>query len=164
LRTTRRRKCGANLAFGGFSQAASPRRGVLAVAAAAQLLALSFDATRIEPGNGAEVLVPSGNSTLVVGCVLALLAVLLPVPLGLGWRPSLLLAAACYPLVILVAAAPGPAFGMLPETLGMGRMPFQEAHIIILAILYLPPLLVLCLAVTQTIRTRRNRGRGNLAA
>ena len=96
--------------------------------------------------------------------MLALLAVLLPLPLGLGWRASLLLAAACYPLVILAASGSGPAFGMLPETLGMGRMPFQEAHLITLTILYLPPLLVLGRAVAQTIRARRPGNRGDLAA
>lgn len=140
---------------------------VFALAVAAHLLALSFDASRtgdVMFRNGPELHVTSGTTLMVTACVLALLAVLLPLPLGLGWRPSLLLTAACYPLVILVAAAPGPAFGMLPETLGMGRMPFQEAHIIILTILYVPPLLVLCLAVTKTIRARRTRGRGDLAA
>ena len=114
--------------------------------------------------NGPELHSASGNTILVIGCLLALLAVLLPLPLGLGWRASLLLAAACYPLVILAASASGPAFGMLPETLGMGRMPFQEAHMIIVTILYLPPLLVLGRAVAQAIRTRRPRSREDLAA
>jgi hypothetical protein len=161
----------------------------LALAVAAQLLALSFDASKIgdvtflnvpygggrhvTPGNRIMVHVTTvhvttghvtpGNTILVIGCLLAVLAVLLPLPLGLGWRASLLLAAACYPLVILAAAAPGPAFGMLPETLGMGRMPSQEAHMIIVTILYLPPLLVLGRAVAQTVRTRRPRTRGGLA-
>ena len=95
----------------------------LALAVAAQLLALSFDASRIGdmmPGNGGELHVPSGNTIMVIGCVLALLAVLLPLPLGLGWRASLLLAAACYPLVILAAAAFGPSFGRLPADPGNG--------------------------------------------
>jgi hypothetical protein len=156
----------------------------LALAVAAQLLTLSFDASRIGDvtflnvpyGGGRHVTsghkimvhvtmvhVTSGNTILVIGCLLALLAVVLPLPLGLGWRASLLLAAACYPLVILAASAPGPAFGMLPETLGMGRMPSQEAHMIIVTILYLPPLLVLGRAVARTVRTRRPRTRGGLA-
>ena len=161
----------------------------LALAVAAQLLALSFDAFRIgevtflnvRNGGGRHVTsghkitahatvvhvtvvhVTSGDAIMVIGCLLALLAVLLPLPLGLGWRASLLLAAACYPLVILAASAPGPAFGMLPETLGMGPVPFPVAHMIILTILYLPPLLVLGRAVAQTIRTRRPRTRGDLA-
>jgi hypothetical protein len=120
----------------------------LAVAVAAQLLALSSAAARAA---GAHV--PSGN-TMVIGCVLALLAVLLPLPLGIGWRASLLLAAACYPLVVL-AAAFCPAFGWLPRALGMGRVPAPEAHTIIVTILYLPPLLVLGRAVAQAIRARR---------
>jgi hypothetical protein len=45
----------------------------------------------------------------------------------------------------------------------MGRMPSQEAHMIIVTILYLPPLLVLGRAVAQTVRTRRPRTRGGLA-
>jgi hypothetical protein len=53
---------------------------------------------------------------------------------------------------------------MLPETLGMGRMRFPEAHMVILTILYLPPLLVLGRAVAQTIRTRRPRNSRDLAA
>jgi len=139
----------------------------LALAVAAQLLTLSFDATRVGDlmfRNGGELHVPSGNTIMVIGCVLALLAVLLPLPLGLGWRASLLLAAACYPLVILAAAAFGPSFGRLPQTLGMGSMSAPAAHTIIVAILYLPPMLVLCRAVTQAIRTRRPRSKGDLAA
>jgi hypothetical protein len=157
----------------------------LALAVAAQLLTLSFDASRIGEvtflnvrsggdRHGASghkamvhvtmVHVASGDAIMVIGCLLALLAVLLPLLLGLGWRASLLLAAACYPLVILAAAAPGPSFGMLPETLGMGRMPPAAAHTIIVTILYLPPLLVLGRAVPWTIRRRRTRGSGELAA
>ena len=75
------------------------------------------------------------------------LAVLLPLLLGLGWRASLLLAAACYPLVILAAAGFGPSFGRLPQTLGTGPMPAPVAHTIIVTILYLPPMLVLCRAM-----------------
>ena len=98
---------------------------------------------------------------MVIAGVLALLAVVLPVPLGLGWRASLLLAAACYPVAVLAAPASGPAFGTLPETLGMGPMPPPAAHMVIL---YLPPLLILGRAVARTVRTRRPRGRGDLAA
>jgi hypothetical protein len=157
----------------------------LALAVAVQLLALSFDASRIGEvtflnvrkggdrhatsrhkitANVTMVHVTSGDAIMVIGCLLALLAVLLPLLLGLGWRASLLLAAACYPLVILAAAAHGPSFGVLPETLGVGPMSAPEAHTVIVTVLYLPPLLVLCRAVAQTIRTRRLRNRGDLAA
>jgi hypothetical protein len=51
---------------------------------------------------------PSGDTIMVTGFALAALAVLLPLPLGLGWRASLLLAAACYPLAILGAADGSP--------------------------------------------------------
>ena len=101
---------------------------------------------------------PSGNIIVVTGCLLALVAVLLPLPLGLGWRASLLLAAACYPLVILAAARP------LPQAPGMGPMPAPVAHTVIVTILYLPPLLVLGRAASQAIRRRRPGGRGGLAA
>ena len=76
---------------------------VLALAVAAQLLAFSSAASR-----AGEPHLPSGNTILVAVCVLALLAVLLPLPLGLGWHTSLLLAAACYPLAILGAADGSP--------------------------------------------------------
>jgi len=120
---------------------------VLALAVATQLLAR-----------------PSGNAIAVTGCALALLAVLLPLPLGLGWRASLLLAAACYPLVILAAAIAGPSSRQLPRALGIGPLPAPVAHMVIVIILYLPPLLVLGRAAAQVIRTRRPRGRGGLAA
>jgi len=136
---------------------------VLALAVAAQLLAFSSAASR-----AGEPHVPSGDTIMVTGCVLALLAVLLPLPLGLGWRASLLLAAACYTLVILAAAASGPSFGpslgRLPQSLGMGPMRGLAAHTVIVTVLYLPPLLVLSRAVAKTVRTRRPRGRGDLAA
>jgi hypothetical protein len=139
----------------------------LALAVAAQLLALSFDASRVGDINfrgGTELHAASGHALMVIAGVLALLAVVLPVPLGLGWRASLLLAAACYPLGILAAAGSGPAFGRLPETLGMGSVSAPVAHTIIVTILYLPPLLILGRAAAQTIRTRRPRNRGDLAA
>jgi fructoselysine-6-P-deglycase FrlB-like protein len=82
-------------------------------------------------------------------------------PHSRAWKTAArrLLAAACYPLVILAAAAFGPSFGRLPQTLGMGPMPTPVAHTIIVTILYLPPLLVLCRAVAQTIRTSPDRPR-----
>ena len=132
----------------------------LALAVAAQLLALSLDAARaggIVLRNGGELHAPSGNSIMVIGCVLALLAVLLPLPLGLGWRASLLLAAACYPLVILASAVFGPSLGRLPQALGTGPTSALATHTIAVTTLYLPPLLVLYLAVAPTIRTRRPR-------
>ena len=135
----------------------------LALAVAAQLLAHFFDVSTI-PVHGGSLHLPSGHTFIVIGCVLALLAVLLPLPLGLGWRASLLLAAAGYPLVILAATDFGPSLGRLPQTLGMGPMPASAAHMVIVTILYLPPLLVLCRAVAQSVRTRRTRSRGDLAA
>ena len=103
---------------------------------------------------------------MVIGFVLTALAVLLPLPLGLGWRTSLLLAAACYPLVILGAAdgSPfGPPMGQMAQQV-LGPIPASAAHTGILAVSFLPPLLFLCWAVAQAIRTRRTRNRGNLAA
>jgi hypothetical protein len=140
---------------------------VLALAAAARLLALSFDASFVGGmmvRNGGELHVAPGKTIMIIGCVLALLAVLLPLPLGLGWRASALLAAACYPLAALAAADFGPSFGRLHQTLGTGPMSAPVAHTVIVAILYLPTLLVLGRAVARTVRTKRNRNTGDLAA
>jgi hypothetical protein len=135
----------------------------LVLAIAAQLCALGFDASTI-PGSGGTLHTPAGDTIMVIGLVLTALAVLLPLPLGLGWRTSLLLAAACYPLVILCATNPfSPSIGALAQRV-MGPTSAVVAHLDILAVLFLPPLAVLCWAVTQTIRTRRILNRGDLAA
>ena len=91
---------------------------------------------------------------MVIGFVLTALAVLLPLPLGLGWRTSLLLAAVCYPLVFLGATVAGPfspPIGRLAQQ-AVGPVSAPVAHTDIVAILFLPPLLVLCWAVAQTRR------------
>jgi hypothetical protein len=120
----------------------------LALAIAMQTWALAFDFHKIA--------VHSGDTIMVTAFALTALAVLLPLPLGLGWRTSLLLAAACYPLVILDGLAP---VTWLSRAIGTRSAPPLN-----LAILFLPPLLVLCWAAAQTIRTRRARNTGNLAA
>ena len=79
---------------------------------------------------------------MVMGFVLTALAVFLPLPLGLGWRTSVLLAAACYPLVILgatVANPLSPPIGRLAQQ-AIGPMSAPVANTDILAVLYLPPL------------------------
>ncbi len=127
----------------------------LVLAIATQLWTLAFDASTI-PVNGGDLRVPSGDTVMVIGFALTALAVLLPLPLGLGWRTSLLLAAACCPLVLLGAttASPfSPPIGVLAQQ-ALGPVPAPVAHMDILAALFLPPLLVLCWAVAQTIRTR----------
>jgi len=137
----------------------------LVLAIATQMWALAFDASTI-PVNGGDLRPPSGDTIMVIGFALTALAVLLPLPLGLGWRTSLLLAAACYPLVIVgvtVASHFSPPIGVLAQQ-AIGPTSAPVAHTDILAILFLPPLLVLCWAVAQTIRTRRTRDRGDLAA
>ena len=138
---------------------------VLPLAAAEQLWALTVDASQVRM-NGGYLHTSIGGTMLVVGFVLTVLAVLLPLPLGLGWRTSLLLAAACNPLVILAATLSGLfsrpiGIGRLGQAIGTVSSPV--AHTEILVILFLPPLLVLCWAVAQTIRTRRPRN-GDLAA
>jgi hypothetical protein len=134
----------------------------LVLAIAAQMWALAFDASTI-PVNGGDLRTPSGDTIMVIAFVLTALAVLLPLPLGLGWRTSLLLTAACYPLVILGATAPNLPIGALAQQV-LGPTSAPVAHTDILAILLLPPLPVLCWAVAQSIRTRRTRTRGDLAA
>jgi hypothetical protein len=126
------------------------------LAIATQLWALAFDAAAI-PLNGGALSSPSGDTIMVIGFVLTALAVLLPLPLGLGWRTSLLLAAVCYPLVILGTTEAShftPPIGRLAQQ-AIGPVSAPVAHTDILTILFLPPLLVLCWAVAQTIRTGR---------
>ena len=137
----------------------------LVLAIAAQVWALAFDASTI-PVPGGDLRPPSGDPIMVIGFVLTALAVLLPLPLGLGWRTSLLLAAACYPLVIVGVTAASrfsPPIGVLAQQ-AVGPTSALVAHTDILAVLFLPPLLVLCWAVAQTVRTGRTRNRGDLAA
>jgi hypothetical protein len=143
---------------------------VLVLAAATQLWVLDFDAARageVMTAHEGELHVSSGNTVMVAALALTVLAVLLPLPLGLGWRTSLLFAAACYPLTILAAVTRvdpfGPSLGLLPRALGLGLLPPPEAHTAIVAILFLPPLLVLSWAVARTVRARRTRSAGNLA-
>lgn len=137
----------------------------LVLAAATQVWALAFDYSVI-PVNGGTLRLPSGDTMLVIGLVLAVLAVLLPLPLGLGWRTSLLIAAACYPLVILGAVDGSPFSSPMGRAAqqALGPMSAPVAHSGIVAVLLLPPLLVLCWALVQAIRTTRSRSRGNLAA
>jgi hypothetical protein len=126
------------------------------LAIATQMWALAFDAATI-PVNGGDLRPPSGDTIMVIGFALTALAVLLPLPLGLGWRTSLLLAAACYPLVFLGTTAVGlfsVPIGALAQKV-IGPTPALVAHTDILAVLFLPLLLVLCWAVAETIRTRR---------
>jgi hypothetical protein len=135
------------------------------LAIAVQVWALAFDGSSVAV-NGGSVHVPTGDTLLVVGFALAAVAVLLPLALGLGWRTSLLLAAACYPMFFLGAAdgSPfSPPMGPLAQQV-LGPTPAPVAHADILAVLFLPSLLVLCWAVAQAIRTERGRGRGDLAA
>lgn len=133
----------------------------LVLAIGAQTWTLAFDAAN---GGGLNQL--SGDAFMVIGFAVTATGVLLPLPLGLGWRTSLLYAAACYPFVIMGATAASPfshSIGALAQRT-MGPLPAVVAHTGILAVLFLPPLLVLCLAVTKAVRTSRTPGRGNLAA
>jgi hypothetical protein len=137
----------------------------LVLAGVAQLWALAFDAARVPLSRG-YLEAAIGGPVVVTGFALVALAVLLPLPLGFGWRTSLFLAAACYPLVILAATLSG----LFSRTIGIGRLgqalgtvPSPVAHTEILTILFLPSLLVLCWAVAQTIRMRRPRN-SDLAA
>ena len=132
----------------------------LVLAIAAQTWVLAFD-------NSYGGLNPSsGDAFMVTGFVLTAIAVLLPLPLGLGWRASLLLAAACYPLVLLGATVVNPLsppIGRLAQ-LAIGPMPALVAHADILATLFLPPLLVLAWAAAQATRAKRPPARGDLVA
>jgi hypothetical protein len=138
---------------------------VLALAAATQLWILAFDATRV--GNYLfvnRVDLPAGNAILAIGLALTVLGVLLPLALGLGWRTSLLLAAACYPLVLLATTITDPGHSPLTRLTRVVRpVPPAVAHLETLAFLYLPLLLVLCWAAVRIIRPTRARNSRDLA-
>jgi hypothetical protein len=137
----------------------------LVLAVAAQVWTLAYDASMM-PVTVAGLRPSSGDTIMVIGFALTALGMLLPLPLGLGWRTSALLAAACYPLVILgatVANPYSPPIGRLARQ-AIGPGPALAAHTGILAVMFLPPLLVLAWAVAQAARTRRATGRSNLAA
>jgi hypothetical protein len=130
----------------------------LVLAVATQLWALAFDASWV-PVNGGVLRFPSGDTIMVIGFVLTAVALLLPLPLGLGWRTSLLLAAACYPLIFLGTADGSPfssPMGRLAQQ-ALGPMSPPVAHTGIVGVLFLPPLLVLCWAVAKTVRSSRSR-------
>jgi hypothetical protein len=82
------------------------------------------------------------NAYMVTGLVLAVIAVALPLVLGLGWRLSLLSAVMCYPCAL------GVAFIYMASSI----VPTKVA-------LYLPPLLVGCWSAAWTARrTVTSRG------
>lgn len=132
----------------------------LVLAIAVQLWAFAFDA------GGGGLNQPSGDTFMVIGLAVTAAGVLLPLPLGLGWRTSLLFAAACYPFVIMGATEGNPvspSIGALTQR-ALGPLPAAVAHTGILAVLFLPSMLVLGLAVAKASRTNRTTGRGDLAA
>lgn len=132
----------------------------LVLAIAAQMFTLGFDASQVVANR------PLGDTFMHIGFALIAIGVLLPLPLGLGWRSSLLLAAAGDPLVLAGAALAspgGPVIGDLAQR-AIGPVPVPEAYAVTLVTMFLPPLLVLSRAVVQAVRARRTRNRGDLAA
>jgi hypothetical protein len=88
------------------------------------------------------------NAYLVTGLVLAVIALALPLVLGLGWRISLLSAAVCYPCVLGVTFIYLASFSIVSTKVA----------------LYLPPLLVACWSAAWTARravTRRGGAHGS---
>ena len=91
----------------------------------------------------------TANADLVTGFVLAVIALALLGVLGLGWRTSLLFAAACFPCAVV-----GAAF----HTSWIGSIVLTEW------VLYLPLLLVACWSAAWTVRrtvTRRGGAHGS---
>jgi hypothetical protein len=88
------------------------------------------------------------NAYLVTGLVLAVVALALPLVLGLGWRVSLLSAAVCYPCALGVGFIYLARFTIVPTKVA----------------LYLPPLLLACWSAAWTVRgaaARRGGARGS---
>jgi hypothetical protein len=114
---------------------------VLLLAAAVQAWSLAADSSANSPRSFA-------NAYLVTGLVLAVIAVALPLVLGLGWRISLLSAAVCYPCALGVSFIYMASFTIVPTKTA----------------LYLPPLFVACWSAAWTVRrtvTRRGGARGS---
>jgi hypothetical protein len=95
------------------------------------------------------------HTALVTGFVLAAIALVLPVVLGLGWRVSLLFAAMFYPgvagLTIITVILNGNETA--PVVSALSAMPA------VLLAAYAPPLLVACWATSRSLRTA-GTGRG----
>jgi hypothetical protein len=114
---------------------------VLLLAAAVQAWSLAADSSANSPRSFA-------NAYLVTGLVLAVIALAVPLVLGLGWRISLLSAAVCYPCALGVSFIYLPSFTIVPTKVA----------------LYLPPLLVACWSAAWTVRraaTRRGGAHGS---
>lgn len=124
--------------------------------AAAAILAGAMQAWTI--AYTVELSSPPGSfdhTALVTGFVLAAIALVLPVVLGLGWRVSLLFAAMFYPgvagLTIITVILNGNETA--PVVSALSAMPA------VLLAAYAPPLLVACWATSRSLRTART-GRG----
>jgi hypothetical protein len=114
---------------------------VLLLAAAVQAWSLAADSSANSPRSFA-------NAYMVTGLVLAVIALAVPLVLGLGWRISLLSAAVCYPCALGVSFTYLPSFTIVPTKVA----------------LYLPPLLVACWSAAWTVRraaTRRGGAHGS---
>jgi hypothetical protein len=105
---------------------------VLFLAGAVQAWAFAADSSANSPRS-------LMNAYMVTGLVLAVIAVALPLVLGLGWRISLLSAAVCYPCALGVAFIYMAPFSIVPTKTA----------------LYLPPLLVACWSAARTVTGRR---------
>jgi hypothetical protein len=113
---------------------------VLLLAAAVQAWSLAADSSANSPRSFA-------NAYLVTGLVLAVIALAVPLVLGLGWRISLLSAAVCYPCALGVSFIYMASFPIVPTKTA----------------LYLPPLFVACWSAAWTVRrtvTRRGGAHG----
>lgn len=131
----------------------------LVLVIAAQVWALAFDA--VHTGGWNQSLV---DTFMVTMLVLIAIGVLLALPLGLGWRTSLLLAVACESLVLAGAVQVEPFSSPISRLARGATGPGSaSAYADRLIIMYLPLLLVLGWAVVQSARARRIRNRGDLA-
>jgi hypothetical protein len=107
------------------------------------LLAGAVQAWCLAADSSAQSARSLANASMVTGLVLAVIAVALPLVLGLGWRTSVLSAAVCYPCALGVSFIYLPSFTIASTKTA----------------LYLPPLLVACWSAAWTVR-RAVTGRG----
>jgi hypothetical protein len=117
---------------------------VLLLAGAVQAWSFGADATLSPPPS-------TPNADLITGFVLAVIASVLPVILGLGWRISLLFVAVCFPCAVWAAF-------FYSYTNWLGLIMSTEW------VLYLPLLLVACWSAAWTVRrtvTRRGVADGS---
>ncbi|HEY7263903.1 MAG TPA: hypothetical protein VH589_20775 [Trebonia sp.] len=119
---------------------------VAILAGGMQAWSVAFDAGLNSPTGSLD------HTALVTGFVLAAIALVLPVILGLGWHVSLLFAAMFYP-----GAAGLAIITMVPDGEDAPVVFALSSRPTLLLALYVPPLLVACWGAARSLRAPRTR-------